>query len=508
MREQKIHLTSYFNPHFITDEMLTFYHALKDYGFNHVHFEPCTIDPDAINILFCGFNLGHDLQKSLRLDRPIDRIIVRNLEPAFPTGPCMFPSYFNLMKNNPVWDYAAGNIARLQAAGIDQVEYVPVTYMPVLERIPTTVEQDIDVYFYGYLSPRRQHIVDQLIARGLKVHVNEFGSSAAYSDLDRLIARSKVILNMTNYDQYHIFEIVRAALPLANHKVVVTELNSYSEIDDDLKDAVLHCPYDQLVDFCVSVVANPELRLQYEKQGYDIFKKRAGAPIVGQAMERYLAQAEHPIQIVKPSPLLPKQLRLGSGTRWSFDVFNIDHDPNVRSDLTLNIGKDIDFSQQYHSWRFGNIKLPESYFDTIHADQVLQSVDDLIIALKNCGYMLAEGGTIDINVPYYLAVQAWRDPKTKRAFNEQSFAFLEQYQFDVAGKKFKLNVDNLVHIMESFGISLHTEQQMELPELSRTPNAITSLRIKLSKQYIVEKNDPNPVAHLDQIFQRGRYYYD
>jgi len=220
MREQKIHLTSYFNPHFITDEMLTFYHALKDYGFNHVHFEPCTIDPDAINILFCGFNLGHDLQKSLRLDRPIDRIIVRNLEPAFPTGPCMFPSYFNLMKNNPVWDYAAGNIARLQAAGIDQIEYVPVTYMPVLERIPTTVEQDIDVYFYGYLSPRRQHIVDQLIARGLKVHVNEFGSSAAYSDLDRLIARSKVILNMTNYDQYHIFEIVRAALPLANHKVV------------------------------------------------------------------------------------------------------------------------------------------------------------------------------------------------------------------------------------------------------------------------------------------------
>lgn len=330
MREQKIHLTSYFNPHFITDEMLTFYHALKDYGFQQVNFEPCSIDPDAINILFCGFNLGHDLQQSLRLERPIDRIIVRNLEPVFPSGPCMFPSYFNLMKNNPVWDYAAGNVSRLQAAGIDRVEYVPVTYMPVLERIPTSVEQDIDIYFYGYLSPRRQHIVDQLKARGLNVHVNEFGSSAAYGDLDRLIARSKVILNMTNYDQYHIFEIVRAALPLANHKVVVTELNSYSEIDTDLKDAVLHCPYDQLVDFCVNVVANPELRMQYEKQGYDIFKNRAGAPIVGEAMERYLAQSELPSHTTKPTYSLPKQLRLGSGTRWSFDVLNVDNDPNVQ----------------------------------------------------------------------------------------------------------------------------------------------------------------------------------
>ena len=509
MREQKIHITSYFNPHFITDEMATFYHALKDYGFGHVTFEPYSVVPDAINILFCGFNLGDDLQKSLRLEKPLEKIIVRNLEPVFPTGPCMFPSYFNLMKKYPVWDYAAGNVERLKAAGVDHVEYLPVTYMPVLERIPTNIEQDIDVYFYGYLSPRRQHIIDQLRARGLNVHVNEFFSSAAHGDLDHFISRSKIILNITNYDQYHVFEMVRAALPLANHKVFVTELNAYSEIDPVMKDAVLHCPYDQLVDLCVSLVNNPALRQHYETQGYATLKQRLGTPIIGAAMERYLANADRPLLVAQnTSTDLPKKLRLGSGNQWSFDFLNIDADPNVRSDLTLEIGQELDFSAGFASWRFGQVQLNEGHFDYIKADNVLQSVDDLTTALKNCLYLLAEDGLLEITVPYYLATNAWRDPKTKRAFNEQSFAFLKEQQFEFTGQQYQLQVENVLHIMESYGIELHTKQQMGIEQLSRTPNAITSLSVKFRKKRIAAAESKDVIGHLNQLYQTGRYRYD
>lgn len=509
MREQKIHITSYFNPHFITDEMATFYHALKDYGFANVTFEPYSVVPDAINILFCGFNLTDDLQKSLRLDKPLEKIIVRNLEPVFPTGPCMFPSYFNLMKKYPVWDYAAGNVERLKAAGIDRAEYLPVTYMPILERIPTDIEQDIDVYFYGYLSPRRQQIVDQLKAKGLNVHVNEFNASAAYGDLDHFIARSKIILNITNYDQYHIFEMVRAALPLANHKVFVTELNPYSEIDPVMKEAVLHCPYDQLVDFCVSIVNNPELRKQYETQGYTALKQRLGTPIIGAAMERYLAEAIRPTQVaVSKTDTLPKKLRLGSGNRWTFDYLNIDADPNVRSDMTLEIGKEIDFLANRESWRFGKVQLKEGYFDLINAENVLQSVEDLTVALKNCLYLLAEDGLLEVTVPYYLSTNAWRDPKTKRAFNEQSFAFLKDHLFELSGKKYQLQVTNLLHIMESYGIELHTEQQMGIEQLSRAPNAITSLSLKFTKKRIEANESNDIIGHLNQLYLTGRYRFD
>lgn len=510
MREQKIHITSYFNPHFITDEMATFYHALKDYGFGNVTFEPYAIVPDAINILFCGFNLGDDLQKSLRLDRPLENIIVRNLEPVFPTAPCMFPAYFNLMKKYPVWDYAAGNVERLKAAGVQQAEYLPVTYMPVLERIPTDIEQDIDVYFYGYLSPRRQHIIDQLRAKGLNVHLNEFNSSAAYGTLDQYIARSKIILNITNYDQYHIFEMVRAALPLANHKVFVTELNDYSEIDPVMKDAVLHCPYEQLVDFCVSIINNPELRQQYARQGYSTLKQRLGTPIIGAAMERYLDASTQPTLVAQtnPSMPLPKKLRLNSGERWSFDYLNIDTDTNVRSDLTLDIGQAINFSNEFKSWRFGQVHLQEGYFDYINAEQVMHCVDDLTTALKNCLFLLAEDGLLEITVPYYLAISAWKDPQTKRAFNEHSFAFINNMTFDFLGKKYKLQVTNLLHIMEEYGIKLHTEQQMNVEQLARTPNAIMSLSVKLTKKRIDDNASASALDYLNQRYKTGRYHYD
>jgi hypothetical protein len=510
MRDSKIHITSYFNPHFITDEMATFYHALKDYGFNQVTFEPYKVVPDAVNILFCGFNLGDDLQKSLTLAHPVERIIVRNLEPVFPTGPCMFPSYFNLMKKYPVWDYAEGNVARLKAAGIDQAEYVPVSYMPVLERIPTNVEQDIDVYFYGYLSHRRQHIIDQLIARGLKVHVNEFFSSAAYGSLDQFIARSKIILNMTNYDQYHVFEMVRAALPLANHKVVVTELNTYSEIDPEMKNAILHCPYDQLVDFCVSVVNDPELRKQYENQGYATLKQRSGIPIIGAAMDRYLENTSRDTQISSPAKRydLPKKMRLESGERWSFDYLNIDTDPNVRSDLTLEIGQSIDFSADLNSWRFGQVQLKEGYFNYINAENVMQSVGDLTIALENCVYLLAEDGILEVTVPYYLATSAWRHPKTKRAFNEQSFAFLNNKIFNLSGQQYTLQITNLMQIMESYGMEIHTNQNLNIEQLSRLPNAIMSLSIKFTKKRVAAQASNTPLDHLNNIYQRARYHYD
>jgi len=297
-------------------------------------------------------------------------------------------------------------------------------------------------------------------------------------------------------------------LPLANHKVVVTELNSYSEIDPVMKDAVLHCPYDQLVDFCVSIVNNPKLRQQYENQGYATLKKRLGTPIIGAAMENYLAGVDRPKlhTQAKPAGELPKKLRLGSGNQWSFDYLNIDADPQVRSDLTLEIGKALDFSANFESWRFGHIQLKEGHFDYISAQQVMHTVEDLTTALKNCLYLLAEDGLLEITVPYYLATEAWKNPKTKRAFNEQSFDFLKEQQFEFSGKKYQLHVDSWLYIMEEYGIKLHTEQLMGIEQLAKTPNAITCISIKLSKKQIPQESDI--MHHLNQQYQTGRYRYD
>src|SRR5271154_256151 len=61
-----------------------------------------------------------------------------------------------------VWDYSIRGVQEWKDSGHENVIHVPIGYTPNLTRIPKTENQDIDVLFYGWLTPRRVAIVDEL----------------------------------------------------------------------------------------------------------------------------------------------------------------------------------------------------------------------------------------------------------------------------------------------------------------------------------------------------------
>ncbi len=107
------------------------------------------------------------------------------------------------------WDYSERNLARLDAAGAVKTRLLGIGYHDKMARIAKAAQQDIDVLFYGSVNARRLKILRQLQASGCALHAvfGVFGE-----ERDKLIARSKVVLNMHQFDA-QIFEVVRVFYP-------------------------------------------------------------------------------------------------------------------------------------------------------------------------------------------------------------------------------------------------------------------------------------------------------
>lgn len=68
----------------------------------------------------------------------------------------------------------------------------------------------------------------------------------------------------------------------------------------------------------------------------------------------------------------------------------------------------------------GKFDLRDSSIDVLVVDNLIHRVDDLIVFMIECSRVLKPKGKIKITTPYYLSMQAWQDPRTKRAINEST----------------------------------------------------------------------------------------
>lgn len=168
-----------------------------------------------------------------------------------------------------VWDYSESNIACLRSIGVEQVIHCPVGYISTMTTIKS-VDEDIDVLFYGTINGRRRQIIDALEESGLKV-MCLFGTYGVLRD--RWIARSKIVLNL-HYHEDSVFEIFRCSHLLANRKCVVTEAGGQDEVLDRF--AQRACSYasrDEIVSRCLALINNRVDRITQAERGYEEFKK-------------------------------------------------------------------------------------------------------------------------------------------------------------------------------------------------------------------------------------------
>lgn len=212
--------------------------------------------------------------------------IIFNFEQLGAPSQHITDDYIRQLGRHTVWDYSQRNIDWMRAHGLQTgpVPLVRIGHSPGLVRVPTGIEQDIDVLFYGAVNERRYRILEAIKAAGMRMVLatNMFGA-----ERDHAIARSKVLLNMHYYEN-KIFEVARVGFLLANGKAVVTEAGPDTEIEGSLRPAMAAVPYDQLVEACRALVAEADYRHALEDCARYLFSARSQADFLREAVSAAL----------------------------------------------------------------------------------------------------------------------------------------------------------------------------------------------------------------------------
>lgn len=222
--------------------------------------------------------LGSNLLPHYWVALPPDAILY-NLEQVDRRSDWITLGLWEIFYRHRVWDYSERNAAALRSMGIRVDAVVPIGYAPQLTRIQSAETQDIDVLFCGSLNPRRSRVLNEMRQAGLHVeaHFGLYGE-----ERDRLIARSKVVLNVHFYAA-KVMEMVRISYLLANRCVVLTEPSADEEADAQLGGAVAFAEYEDLARRACELVDRPEERRQLAQAGFEC--------IIAQPIASYLQKA-------------------------------------------------------------------------------------------------------------------------------------------------------------------------------------------------------------------------
>jgi hypothetical protein len=173
-----------------------------------------------------------------------------------------------------IWDYSAANIeAWNKLVPKHPVKFLPIGYAPVLTRIEKAEEQDIDVLIYGSVGEQRLSVFSSL-GRLFNGMSTVFACGLYGRARDSLIARSKIVLNITSFSRAKIFEIVRVSYLLANSKAVVADFSTDSHIEADIAGGVVFVPIETIAETCWNLLTDEAQRIQFERRGFECISRR------------------------------------------------------------------------------------------------------------------------------------------------------------------------------------------------------------------------------------------
>jgi SAM-dependent methyltransferase len=408
-------------------------------------------------------------------------------------GPNLPDQFYEAARRHQVWDYSPINVAKWKAMDCSRSPIlVPLGYVPELTRIIPCSAQDIDVLFYGSLNERRSIVIQGLRDAGAKVHTS-FGVYG--TERDELIARSKIVLNVHFYEA-KIFEIVRVSYLLANSKVVVTECSSDAHDLSGVSDAVASCPYDALVETCLSLLQDEPERRQLESNGFRWFSQQEESDILSTVLGQCVpANTSSEVKI-------PSKLNLGSGKDWREDYFNVDFDPYWEPDAVLDFGKPLPIGKPLETNRFGTVLLENNSFDEIIANDSLEHIPSLMTAMNSCLNLLKVGGLFRISVPYDLSWGAWQDPTHVRAFNERSWLYYTDWFWYMGWTEARFDLAQFNLDLSPIGEQLQ-KQQVKGEDLVRCPRAVNQMRVVLRKRLLTDAEKQQVAIYLKRPTRRA-----
>lgn len=161
--------------------------------------------PDVVLLAHVASVLGQDIPKGS---------IIYNLEPLFDGCRSLRVGYLDVLRKYRVWDYQAKNVEFLATHGIEAM-HVPYRYAAAQERFSHGIK-DIDVLFFGSMSPRRAEIISKI--PGIITAQGCYGR-----ELDELVPRARIVVNLHYCSEPHPLEVVRLNYLMANGCFVVSE---------------------------------------------------------------------------------------------------------------------------------------------------------------------------------------------------------------------------------------------------------------------------------------------
>jgi SAM-dependent methyltransferase len=349
--------------------------------------------------------------------------------------------------------------------------------MPTLTRIAPAARQDVDVLFYGVVNERRRAILDALAAAGLVVKAlpGIYGA-----ERDAWIARSKLVLNVHYYDD-KVHELVRTSYLLANRKAVVSECDDDTEIDADVREALVAVAYDKLVEACVALARDDARRHAIEQAGFEIFCRRNQAALLADLLPA----------LSRP---LPRRINLGSGKTFDPVRLNIDIDAKWQPDILGDISAPAGLRQIFFSPRFGLVRLEPGQFDEITTLDVLEHVPDLVALMTRCLDLLRVGGAMRIGVPYDLSWGAWQDPTHIRAFNERSWLYYTDWHWYLGWMQARFVMTELNMVFSPVGDALRA-RGVPNEDIFRTARAVDSMQVVLVKRALSDAERAQAIAY-------------
>ena len=141
-------------------------------------------------------------------------------------------SFFNkCSKAKFILDYSLENIKIFNNNGLEAVHFA-YGWTPFHEYNGLTLNKDIDIIFLGSRSERRDRILSSY-GRGIYYKDSIFGEK-----YDDIVSRSKVSLNIHNYNGRSILEVTRI-VPLVSRGVLVVSERSDDKYYDDKMEGII-----------------------------------------------------------------------------------------------------------------------------------------------------------------------------------------------------------------------------------------------------------------------------
>ena len=226
---------AYFGPehifHLRRDFLLATQYGLQSLG-HDVTLSGLQLDTSRFNLIVGGYFLSTaQLRKVDQAGLPFahvnTEVIAQDMLNFSPQKTDFLGAYLPSMKAGRfVWDVILDNLAEHRRYGCN-AHFMRWGWHPRLEDIDKRPQPDLDFYFFGMMSPRREGILRDLLARGFTGLAD--GSCPYFMRNDR-IARSKVSLNIVQDDKYTHVNSFRICY-LANNRVAIL-----SEAENDPAD--------------------------------------------------------------------------------------------------------------------------------------------------------------------------------------------------------------------------------------------------------------------------------